>query len=296
MNIKKSRSRAVGRLIAAGMALTVSSYASAELVYGGSSLIDEAQAARIGGHASKLSGKDWTLALTKEDAVTGAIDYANTHFSGQNVVYSAGHYMHSVLNGMGATVTLIEVTGIGADYNSDPVPLADPMVIMFYNDLDWGGVSYQDPAMDLVETGGHVYITSDNTVPVQSFIGNVTKDFYSAPRVLGEWSHATAYNHVYYDSYGPTAGGGADLSLKDTHWERGYANEYSYSLFEQPSVLGDTGGQRFFSVGQVEIFTLEDSQDVSGSYQFVQSQDVSAPLIGGLGVLLLGAASWRRKK
>lgn len=178
---------------------------------------------------------------------------------------STSHDFHVAADGKGATFSIIE-------FLTDPHgnPFDKPVIVGGFNPQSWNNV------------GNYVYTPLE--VDRTAFVFNLTQSlkFDQRKDSLGQ------YQTYGQESYGPTFGGGHDLSAGpgDPTLNTGYSYLFSYgangdytrSLVTYP---GPYSGP--MSVGQIEVFTISAA---------VPEPETGALMLGGLA--LLGLAVRRR--
>lgn len=154
-------------------------------------------------------------------------------------VGSTSYDFHAAADGKGRTFSVIEVPYAYNGNTGDP--LREPKIIGGYDPVSWDS--------------SNVYHTSPPN-SFDAFLFNLTDTFIQTQTgTVPAWQ---TYNSVYY---GPTFGGGHDLSVL-TDLTSGYTNPFTYSPYLGPNILGHNDplspypGFYIITVGKLEVFTI----------------------------------------
>jgi hypothetical protein len=179
---------------------------------------------------------------------------------------------HTAVDGMGRTFSVIEV--LPGTYESLPAYMTiDRTIIGGYDPLSWSSTD-----------GWHLtYTDAERT----AFLFNLTSLVKHSQHLLSDsYGEYQTYNGA---GFGPTFGGGYDLSMYSDLSSGGYAYNVSYGppSFTQNILSGEayyTGGLNY---GTIEVFTIAGAAVPEPSAWILWS------LLGGVGI---GLSWWRRRK
>ena len=171
---------------------------------------------------------------------------------------------HAAANGMGATFSVIEVTGLwdGA--------LDKPVLIWGYNPLSWSS------------DGGWNFSPLD--VDRTAFVFNLTQGLKFDQRKDADRTNRGVHQTYNFGDYGPPFGAGFDLVLDAFELNSGRSALYSYGgdEYQGRNLASYPDDHSYLQNGQVEIFTIS----------AVPEPETWALMLAGLGAL--GVAARRR--
>jgi WD40 repeat protein len=170
---------------------------------------------------------------------------------------------HAAVDGLGPTVTLLEVINV-----LDPLT-QQPLVIGYYNPNSWS-------------SSGDFYYThnlSDRT----AFLFNLNTDLKLDQR-LDARGQFQSYNAL---DYGPTAGGGFDLYV-DTYLINGASNNYSFG----PTISSNT----VIGVPYYSAYTFGRLETYSFSPAAITTPEPASMALAGFAGVGMAIGTWRRRR
>jgi hypothetical protein len=207
---------------------------------------------------------------------TGYLDFTNIFTKDStNAAYNDSYDWHRDVESKGATVSLMEIIS-----NVDQ----SRVVVAGYNPFSWN------------TSGAYIYSTSTT-----AFLVNLTHSNLFQKHTI---DNAVTYNAAYY---GPTFGYGhdfvvnANLTTGYTNIGFSYGDRARYTTPDYRQSLAGTGGNKNWTVGKLETFTLtaglyEPLTPVIPVDSVVPPTAVSAPLMGGGLMLAMGLLGMRSRK
>lgn len=172
---------------------------------------------------------------------------------------STGQNFHAAADGMGATITVMEITNG-----------TNRAIVGGYNPNSWSS-----------STGYTMTLTNAER---NAFIFNLTTETFQDQKLYTNNGSYQAYNNF---QYGPTFGGGHDLYVPANLTGQGYAYTYSYGNSGRNITGFNNSTMSYFTINALEVFTIAPAS-------VPEPSSISLMIFGMFS--FAGAAFIRRKK